>query len=416
MPQKKESSKPTLSEVNQNLEIDEKYLLSLLKEFVRIDSTIGLEKELANIIKEELRDLGLKVTSEKVEEKRENVYGSYSFSNSGKTLTFNGHLDTVTVCKGWETDPFNPTIRNNMLYGLGSLDMKSGLACQLAAIKALMNLKIPLKGTLHFAAVVDEEGNGKGAKKMLQNPIFGKGKTDGIIIAEPFFGESHTNPLPLGMTGKLLYQITFQGKSAHAFQPEEGINAINEAAIFLEAIGRASKKEKGLRGQVNLLQSDENFGKESFCVLKITGGYEKYSVMVPEKCTIILNHLTVPGTTHQDAIDKIRNFISKLNLQSSVEIQVIPPTYTPYIIAKDELLVQSLFQSYQEVRKMEPKTNYLHMITDGNTFAGEGGIPTVLVGPLGKNIHGANEYVELSSLPDIAAIHALTYYKLQRLK
>ena len=404
------SSKEIKEEVHSK--IDTKYLFSLLEEMIEIDSVIGKEKELAVFLAEKMQDLGLAIQLEDVEPDRPNLYAQHSFNKTGKTLTFNGHLDTVEVCGEWTHDPFIPVFSEEKLFGLGSADMKSGIACQIAAIKALLDSGEDIPGTIHFTAVIDEEGYGIGAKKMLENPIFGKGRTDGILIAEPLFGDSEKNPLPLGMTGKILFKILVKGVSAHAFRPEQGVNAVSDASRIVSIIDEISKSNSSFVGNYKI-PHDFDFGKGSYCVLKIDGGYKTYSVIVPELCEIILNRLTLPGETKESAKNDFEQLITDLKLKSKVSIEIIPPYYNSYKIPKNHKLFQSLETSYKEILSQTPKTAYMKMITDANTFMGEGEIPTVHFGPKGNNLHGADEHVYIDSLEKTTKVYTSFYLNFQ---
>ncbi len=395
----------------ESIKIDKQYLLSLLKEMIKINSILGQESNLAHFLLDEIKKLGMHVELEEVSPNRENLYAKYDFARKGKTLTLNGHLDTVEVCEGWNTDPFQPIEKASKLHGLGSVDMKGGLACQLAAVKALIESDVDLQGTIHYTAVVDEEGFGTGAKKMLGNPNFGKGATDGIVISEPCYGQSPDNGLPIGMTGKVLYKIAVIGKSAHAFTPEKGVNAVTEASRILTAVDVIGEDTSIKKFP---LPTEEDFGQGSFCVLKIEGGYKTYSVVVPERCDFELNRLTVPGETKESVKEDFNQFIQEMHLKSNVTIEIVPPFYLPYKIAKDHPLFKSLEESFVSIFKKQPFTTYSKMITDANTFMGEGNIPTVIFGPRGENLHAADEFVEIDSLVPAATVFAQLFINFQK--
>ena len=394
-----------------NFRIDTSYLRRILEEMIEINSILGKEKDLAVYLAQECQKLGLAIQLEDVEPNRPNIYAHHSFDKEGRTLTFNGHIDTVDVSSGWSTDPFVPIEKNNRLYGLGSVDMKAGLACGLAAIKALLDSNEVLQGQIHFSGVVDEEGYGIGAKKMLQNSFFGIGKTDGIIIPEPYYGNTAQLALPLGMTGKILYKITFQGKSAHAFRPHLGINAVNDASRFISSIMEVIQG-KETKYSFSLPQ-DNDFGQGSLCFLKISGGYKIYSVTVPESCEIVLNRLLVTGETKESATKDLQLFIAELNLDSEVSVEVIPPFYYSYKISKEQLLVKALIKGYKSIFGKEPHFSHWNMITDANTFTGEGNIPTIVMGPKGGNLHAADEYVEIDTLEKTALTYCQTFIAFQ---
>jgi len=134
------------------------YAVRLLKEMIAIPSVVGQEGALAGYIRDELQRIGLRCEMHVVEAGRPNVYASLEAAAPGPHLVFCGHTDTVPPAAGWSTDPFTPVEKDGRIYGLGACDMKAGLACMLNAVRAFAESGIEFKGTLSFAAVIDEEG------------------------------------------------------------------------------------------------------------------------------------------------------------------------------------------------------------------------------------------------------------------
>lgn len=81
-----------------------------------------------------------------------NVYGRLTRGKPGRRLNFNGHLDTIPVVEGWETDPFEPVRRGDALIGLGSCDMKAGFACILTMLKVVQDSGLAFDGELSVSA------------------------------------------------------------------------------------------------------------------------------------------------------------------------------------------------------------------------------------------------------------------------
>ncbi len=358
---------------------DQSRIVKLVKEMVSIDSRIGKESELAYFLHDKLNALGLDM---ELEEKGEiiNLYGLHTYSPDGKTIMLNGHLDTVEPSPEMD-DPFLAKVSGEWLYGLGAADMKGGIACIIETVEHLVEQE--LKGALTVSFVSDEEGYGKGAKNLIRHPKWRA--IDGIMIAEPFFDKG----IILGMTGKVLYKISVHGKSAHAFRPLEGINAITDAAKLIVAIEEDNKET---------FPFDPNFGTPSFCTLKVEGGYTKYNVKVPETCTIIINRLISPTETQKSVIADLWNLIYTLNLESEVEIEIVPPFYKSYQIKQNQPLVKSLVANFRKTTRISPHFTYENMITDANIFTGEAGIPSLVFGPRGEGLHAKDERLFLPSL------------------
>jgi acetylornithine deacetylase/succinyl-diaminopimelate desuccinylase family protein len=369
--------------------LDESYTLNILKDMIRINSVVGQEGELTNYIKNELESFGLKCIIDEVEPNRSNIYVKLESSGKGKKINFNGHLDTIPVVSGWETDPFKPIVKDGKLYGLGSADMKGGISCILNMIRAFIESNCKLKGELSFSAVIDEEAYSKGSKAMLKTDFK---NIDAMVIAEPYTGE-YTNPIPLGITGKVLYDIYVKGKAAHGFFPQQGINAIEEAAKILNNLEKLHLKEH------------PKFGKGNYCTLKIEGGYDIYSVVVPASTRIEINRLLVPGETIQSVIDDMDILVESLNLAAQTEVKIKQPKYEPFIMQKDEVIIQIFDKIYKDTLKITPHYGYTRGITDANIFMGEANIKCLNFGPKGDGVHQKNENVSLNWLPIVSTIY-----------
>ena len=371
--------------------LDDSYALRRLEEMIAINSVVGQEWELAEYLRGELEALGLRCEVEEVEPGRPNVYARLEGEGPGKRLNFNGHTDTIPVVEGWETDPFAPVVKDGRLYGLGACDMKGGIACILDMMRAFVESGYPFNGELSFSGVIDEEAYGEGAKAMLKTDY---GKVDAIVLAEPYPGDE-TKPIPLGITGKILYDIHVKGRAAHGFRPQLGINAIEEAGEILASLDKLEFKEH------------PDFGRGNYSTLKIEGGYEIYSVVVPARCRFEVNRLLVPGETVETAIEDMERLIGTLELESDVEVRTKPPRYEAYVMEKDEDIIRVFDSVYKEVMDVEPHYEYAYGITDANIFAGEGKIPCLHLGPQRGGAHQKNEYVLLDWLPPVSKMYAL---------
>ena len=375
--------------------LDDSYTVKLSEEMINIPSVTGEEESLALYIKEKLENYGMETELKYVDKKRPNIYGIFKSRKPGKRLNFNAHTDTVPAGNDWDTDPFKAVIKDGKLYGRGACDMKTGIACSLNMIKAVADSGIELSGELSFSGVVDQEATDIGAWSMMNDPKWRK--LDGIVLTYSYCGDE-TKPIPLGLTGKILYNINVKGKAAHGFRPHLGINAIEDAAKIITNLDK-----------LQLLEHPD-FGKGTICTLKTEGGYEKYSVVVPESSRFEVNRLLVPGESIQYALDDVEHLIDSLKLKSETQVGCKPPKYEPYICSKDEPLMQILDREYRKVIDKTPLYEYAYGITNANIFQGEQGIPCIHIGPQRGGAHQPNEHVKLEWLPPISEIYARISY------
>ncbi len=375
--------------------INTAYLLDTLKQAIRINSIIPAEEALASFFAAKIGELGYEPSWHEVAPGRPNVYARADLGPNDRFLTLSGHLDTVDVAANWPSDPFEPVEHEGRLYGLGAMDMKAGLACALSAFKALSEAKElhGKLGRLGLAFTVDEEGYGLGARALLDTEY---GQSDALLLGEPYFGSQTAPELPLGLTGKVLYKLTVQGRMTHGFFPQQGINAVEDAGRIVAALERLN------------IGVHPEFGRGNYATLKIEGGYKEYAIVVPERCEIIITRLTVPGESRDSAVVDMQELIDSLKLASQVTIETPPPFYEPYLLARDNTFVQTFERVYEAVTRQSPRFGIRRGITDANIYVAEGNIPTITFGPDGGGGHEASEYVEIATLEPVARIYAET--------
>ena len=377
--------------------VDDAYTLRKLEEMIAIPSIVGAEGTLGAYLVRELGALGLVAETQEVEPGRPNVYARIVGERPGKRLNFSGHMDTVPVVEGWDTDPFTPVRQGDHLVGLGACDMKAGLACILGMLKAVQDSGHRMAGELSMSAVIDEEAYAKGSRAMLDSDF---ASVDAIVLAEPYPGDE-TKPVPLGITGKVLYDVHVHGKAAHAFRPHLGVNAVEDAARIVAALG-------GLR-----FLEHPDFGRGNYSTLKFEGGYEIYSVVVPASAHFEVNRLLVPGETVASAIADMERLVGTLGLASTVEVRTKPPYYEPYTMRRDDPILAAFDPVYREVMGRPPVYQHAYGVTDANVFAGEGKIPCLHLGPArgvsdpktGGGTHEKNEYVDVTWLPKVTRMY-----------
>jgi acetylornithine deacetylase/succinyl-diaminopimelate desuccinylase-like protein len=365
---------------------------ALTERMVRTRSVLPAEEAMGRLVEEEIRRLGLEPEWQDVAPGRPNVCCWAPLGPKPGLVTFTGHLDTVDVAAGWTTDPFEPVERGGRLYGLGAVDMKSGLATAFAAFARLLAARElhPRLGAIGFAATSDEEGLGTGARALLGTRY---GRSDLMLLTEPFHGTGADDPVPLALPGKVLYRIVVEGRTSHALcNPERGINAVDAAARIV----------LGLRDLP--LGTHPVLGQATCVTLKIDGGYREYAVVVPERCEIIVTRLLVPGETRALAVRQLEELIAGLELEARVTVDTPDPFYQPYEMDPGSRGFREFRAAYEARLGRAPVLGGLLGITDANIYVAEGGIPTITFGPRGAGLHECQEYVELDSIEPVVDI------------
>ena len=162
---------------------------------------------------------------------RVNLFGTIKAkkTNGKKAIILSGHTDVVPISKGWSSDPFVATIKDDKLFGRGSCDMKGFIACVLAFVPTLS--KTNLDRDIHFSFTFDEETACIGAPLLIKE-LKKRRITDGICI----IGEPTKMKIIDAHKGMNEYTIHFEGLAGHSSQPHKGVNAIEYATRYINKL------------------------------------------------------------------------------------------------------------------------------------------------------------------------------------
>ena len=241
--------------------------IDLLKDLIRINSTnpnfpgvareevIGGETRVNEILGERLEEAGARTEWVAPDPERKNLVGVIKGTGGGRSLVLNGHVDTVppaglAACspaglpKWTVTEPWSPLVREDVLYGLGSTDMKAGLVAAWLALQGLADANQRPAGDVVVQSVVGEERmeHEVGTTACLRAGFTG----DAAVVLEP-----SSTPLPLTVSpvsaGNWVFRIVVPGRSTHAgnragaIRPGGagaalGVNAVEKGVDILHAL------------------------------------------------------------------------------------------------------------------------------------------------------------------------------------
>ncbi len=373
--------------------IDTGYLTATLATAVSIDSTnpslssTGAgEAELARFVASELESLGLAVTVAEVAPGRPNVAATVAGSEGGRSLMWNGHLDTVGV-DGVE-DPFVPRIEAGRLYGRGAHDMKGALAAMLAAAKALVDGGVSPPGDIVVAAVCDEEYGSIGTEALL-----GTVHPDGAVVAEPTGLR-----LATAHRGFVEYEIETAGRAAHGSRPEDGIDAIVHMGRVLAGLDAL---EQGLRER----PADAVVGRPSVHASVIDGGTELS--VYPASCRLLVERRTVPGETPADTDAEMHAIIAAEAADPEFSASLTRGLARAPLTTDPGSMLAACLGGVLAGRGLDPRPIGVPFWTDAALLAAAG-VDAVVMGPAGGGLHSAVEWVDLASLEELAAILVAT--------
>jgi acetylornithine deacetylase len=323
-----------------------------------------------------LQGWGYQTELEEVAPGRWNVVGRRG--EGGRRLVLNGHLDTVGV-QGMGIPPFSGELRDGRIWGRGACDMKGGLAIILATAAALA--RDAHAGELVIALTADEEHASVGMMAFADSV----GEADGAVVCEP----TNLSVMP-AHKGFLWVDAEFRGRAAHGSRPEEGVDAILHAGLFLAALkGLESKLLQGARHPL--------LGFPSFHAGTIEGG--SAPSVYPDLCRLVMERRTLPG---EDPGAVLAEFLGVLE-EVAARVPGMDGTLRPGLfragteVAVDSPVVQGLLKA-AEAEGVKGAVEAMTAWVDA-ALLNEKGIPAVCFGPGSiAQAHSAVEWVKVEEV------------------
>lgn len=388
--------------------VDSEEVLQLVKDLISVPSHTSLE-ERETLVASHLLDLfkseGIEAYLQEVKDGRSNIIARLEGESDGRSLMFNGHIDTVPPF-GME-DPFSPIVHEGKLYGRGSADMKAGVGTMAYALIILKRLGIKLRGDLVFAGVIDEESSeSAGTHYIVEHGP----KTDVAIVGEPT--KLHTVAAHKGCD---YFEVTFNGWSSHSSVPKNGVSAISAAVDFVkkveeDMIPNYAKLDHPLVGpptiNVGAIQ-----GSSVDNLPYLTGESSSFVGTVPGFCRMFIDVRWTPYQTIEDVTNDVKEIAKAVELERpdvKIEVKHILP-HPAMEINLDHPLVQSVQNNIKEATGENSPLRGEPFWGDSGLLYAHANTPTLLFGPGDIGCaHSDNEYIDVSEIAPAAKIYALT--------
>jgi succinyl-diaminopimelate desuccinylase len=224
---------------------------------------------------------------------RPNLLITIDSGKPGRRLGICGHLDTKPVGDAvgeWRTDPFVATPVGDRIYGLGSTDMKGGLAVMLELARTVAEPAVDL--TYVFYAREEVAADRSGLLELQQ------ARPDLLVGDVALLGEPTSSGIEAGCQGTMRIRITLMGERAHPARAWMGRNAVHRAAPLLAALEAYEPRRPEIQGCRY---------HEALLVVRIEGGVA--GNVVPDRVELLLNHRFAPDRTPEEAVAHVHEVV-----------------------------------------------------------------------------------------------------------
>ncbi len=368
--------------------------LELAKDLISRQSNTPLDAGCQDLMISRLEPLGFKIERMRFGDV-DNFYARRG--TSGPLLVFAGHTDVVPTgpVDQWHTPPFEPTIKDGMLYGRGAADMKTSCAAFITAIEDFVAAHPNHPGSIGLLITSDEEGVAIDGTVKVVEALKARGEHfDYCIVGEPTSNKVVGDMIKNGRRGSLSGKLIVKGVQGHIAYPHLVKNPIHMVA-------------PAIKDMVDTVwdNGNEYFPPTSWQISNMNGGTGATNV-VPGEVTILFNFRFSTASTEQSLKDRVYAILDKHLLEYDLEWEYSPPYITPR-----GNLVEAISEAIQESYGVTPELSTTGGTSDGR-FIADICKQVIEFGPLNATIHKLNECVAVADIEPLKDTYRITLEKL----
>lgn len=306
------------------------------QQLIRIDSqNPGIqESQATEWVGNRLSEMGLEPELQNVESGRENIIAAIPGDSSVPRLVLLAHLDTVPIGGGWTEDPLGGEIKDGLIFGRGSCDMKGGVAISLGLMEALQKKKAGISGDVVFVGTVDEEAPDMlGAQKLVSDGLIRP--DDQVLALEPT-----GTRLRIAQMGLRWLRVNVTGRMAHAGRAHLGIDSAHVMARIVDT----------LKNEVAALKhEDAILGRPRFTCGTFHAGVA--TNVVPPSAEAFFDMRIVPPMSIEDVIPMVSDVGNRVIAEfpgATFDVNPLGAPRPPVRASDESKIVSALRASYEK--------------------------------------------------------------------
>ena len=364
-------------------------VLELTMDLIRRQSVTPEDEGCLDMIGSRLQACGFQLTPINAN----NVRNLLAIKGSGEPcFAFAGHTDVVPPgdITDWTSPPFEPTIRNERLYGRGAADMKASLAAMVVAVEEFTSKYPNNKGKIAFLLTSDEEGVATDGTIRIVEHI--KNRTDLTIdycvVGEPSSKDSLGDTIRIGRRGSLNAVLRVKGIEGHVAYPTEAKNPIHHALPALDELARYEWDA-----------GNEYYPPTSMQISNVRAGAGTENV-IPGALECQFNFRFSTEHTAESLKEVTQHIFDKYSLDYEISWRL---SGNPFLTAEGKL-TENVKAAIRDRLSVETELSTGGGTSDGR-FIAPLGTELIELGPLNNSIHKVNENIVLTEISELKDLY-----------
>ncbi|KMN35508.1 succinyl-diaminopimelate desuccinylase [Chromobacterium sp. LK1] len=365
--------------------------LELARQLIRLDSVTPRDQGCQELMIARLEAIGFRVERMRFGEV-DNFWARRG--DAGPLVCFAGHTDVVPTgpLEQWDSPPFEPTVRNGLLYGRGAADMKASLAAFVTACEDFVAARPDHPGSIALLITSDEEGVAVDGSVKVVDALEARGETmDYCIVGEPTSDQALGDTIKNGRRGSLSGHLIVHGIQGHIAYPHLAKNPVHLMAPALAELA-ATRWDEG----------NAFFPPTSWQVSNIHAGTGASNI-IPGHCDIRFNFRFSPESSAESLKERVCAILDRHGLGYELHWQL---SGQPFLTQPGKL-TEALGRAIAEITGHQAELSTTGGTSDGR-FIKRVASELVEFGPVNATIHKLNECVEVADIEPLSAIYRRT--------
>ncbi len=307
-------------------------------------------------------------------------------------FVFAGHTDVVPPGpeEAWTSPPFEPTIRDGVLYGRGAADMKGSVAAMVTALERLLRRRPDLPGSIALLLTSDEEGPAVDGTVRVVEWLTERGeRIDWCLVGEPSSHARLGDRVRIGRRGSLSGNLRVLGRQGHVAYPDLAENPIHRALPALTELVSETWDE-----------GNAHFPPTSFQISNLQAGTGATNV-IPGHCDVAFNFRFGTESTPESLQDRVTTILDRHGLRYRLDWTL---SGMPFLTSTQGPLVRTVQAVIHELTGIETELSTGGGTSDGR-FIAPTGAEVIELGPVNATIHQIDECVRIEELEQLSTLY-----------